>query len=104
MYRLSLLFDFCPAKTAKVLQMWTWAVVRYVWAVSGKNVLSGARCPSEFEVRQVTLPTRHGTLRRGNLFLSLINRIKVIKQELFFNDLHNFIRAAVAITREQLTS
>ena len=28
----------------------------------------------------------------------------MIKQELFFNDLHNFIRAAVAISREQLTS
>lgn len=37
-------------------------------------------------------------------FLSLINRIKVIRQELFFNDLYNFIRAAVAINREQLTS
>ena len=28
----------------------------------------------------------------------------MIKQELFFNDLHNFIRASVAISREQLTS
>lgn len=34
----------------------------------------------------------------------LINRIKVIRQELFFNDLHNFIRAAVAISTAQLTS
>lgn len=43
-------------------------------------------------------------IKERKSFLSLINRIKVIKQELFFNDLHNFIRAAGAISREQMTS
>lgn len=32
------------------------------------NFLSDAKGTSELEVKQVTLPTRHGTLRRGNFF------------------------------------
>lgn len=65
------------------------------------NILSSARYTSKLEVRQVALPSRQGTAKERQSLLSLTNRIKVIKQELFFNDLHNFIRAAVTISQDR---